>query len=66
MIIGNDNIEPTQHALIMQAREHSFDLDDIEAILAQLDSKAQQHDTLWLKQQFADYVEGYAPDSNLN
>ena len=66
LIIGNDNIEPTQHALIMQAREHSFDLDDIEAILAQLDSKAQQHDTLWLKQQFADYVEGYAPDSNLN
>ena len=66
LIIGNDNIEPTQHALIMQAREHSFDLDDIEAILAQLDSKAQQHDTLWLKQQFADYVEGYGPDSNLN
>lgn len=65
LIIGNDNIEPTQHALIMQAREHSFDLDDIEAILAQLDSKAQQHDTLWLKQQFADYVEGYAPDSSL-
>lgn len=66
LIIGNDNIEPTQHALIMQAREHSFDLDDIEAILAQLDSKAQQHDTLWLKQQFADYVEGYAPGSNLD
>ena len=66
LIIGDDNIEPTQHSLIMQAREHSFDLDDIEAILAQLDIRAQQQDILWLKQQFSNYVEGYTPDSDSN
>lgn len=59
LIIGDDNIEPTQHSLIMQAREHSFDLSDIEATFYQLDEKAQNHDVKWLKQQLAHYVEGY-------
>ena len=66
LIIGDDNIESTQHSLIMQAREHSFDLSEIESTFAELDDRAQQHDVMWLKQQFAHYVEGYTPDSNLN
>lgn len=66
LIIGDDNIENTQHSLIMQAREHSFDLSEIESTFSELDKRAQQHDVLWLKQQFAHYVEGYMPDSNQN
>lgn len=66
LIIGDDNIEPTEHSLIMQAREHSFDLSDIENTFAQLEDKAQEHDVIWLKQQFTHYVEGYTPESNLN
>lgn len=61
LIIGNDNIEPTQHSLIMQAREHSFELSDIEYTFAQLEDKVQEHNVNWLKQQFAHYVEGYNP-----
>ena len=66
LIIGDDNIENTQHSLIMQAREHSFDLSEIESTFSELDDRAQQHDVKWLKQQFAHYVEGYTPDSNPN
>nr|WP_241878982.1 nucleoside-diphosphate sugar epimerase/dehydratase [Psychrobacter sp. PraFG1]UNK05624.1 polysaccharide biosynthesis protein [Psychrobacter sp. PraFG1] len=66
LIIGDDNIEATQHSLIMQAREHSFDLADIEDTLSELASRAQYHDVGWLKQQFTHYVEGYTPESNLN
>lgn len=66
LIIGDDNIEPTQHSLIMQAREHSFELADIENTLSELTSRAQYHDVDWLKQQFTHYVEGYKTDSNLN
>lgn len=66
LIIGDDNIEATQHSLIMQAREHSFELTDIESTLSELASRAQYHDVDWLKQQFTYYVEGYMPESNLN
>ncbi|MCC3345966.1 polysaccharide biosynthesis protein [Psychrobacter sanguinis] len=59
LIIGDDNIEPTQHSLIMQAREHSFELSDIENTFAQLENRAQAHDVDWLKKQFVHYVEGY-------
>ena len=66
LIIGDDNIDATQHSLIMQAREHSFDLSEIESVLFELKPKAQKHDVKWLKYQFAHYVEGYTPGSNLN
>lgn len=66
LIIGDDNIEATQHSLIMQAREHSFELTDIESTLSELASRAQYHDVDWLKQQFTYYVEGYTPESNQN
>ena len=59
LIIGDDNIESTQHPLIMQAREHSFDLKKIENTLDELNTRSQQHDIDWLKQQFTYYVEGY-------
>ena len=65
LIIGDDNIEPTQHSLIMQAREHSFELSDIEKTFAQLEGRAQEHNINWLKQQFSHYVEGYTSESNL-
>lgn len=66
LIIGDDNIENTQHSLIMQAREHSFDLSEIESTFLELDNRAQKHDIAWLRKQFAHYVEGYMPNSNLN
>lgn len=62
LIIGDDNIEVTQHSLIMQAREHSFELTDIESTLSELTSRAQYHDVDWLEQQFTYYVEGYKPN----
>lgn len=66
LIIGEDNIEPTQHSLIMQACEHSYELVEIEATLSQLDQRAQTDDVLWLKQQLAHYVEGYKSKHNLD
>ena len=66
LIIADHNIEATQHSLIMQAREHSFELTDIESTLSELASRAQYHDVDWLKQQFTYYVEGYTPESNLS
>lgn len=66
LIIGDDNIESTQHSLIMQAREYSFELADIENTLFELTSRAQYHDVDWLKQQFTHYVEGYSTNYNLN
>ena len=59
LIIGDDNIEATQHSLIMQAREHSFDLLDIEHTLSKLETKAQSEETEWLKNKFTYYVAGY-------
>ena len=59
LIIGDDNIEATQHSLIMQAREHSFDLCEVQTTLNELNIRSQQNDVNWLKQQFEYYVEGY-------
>uniref|UniRef100_UPI0025E4BE5C UDP-N-acetylglucosamine 4,6-dehydratase family protein n=1 Tax=Psychrobacter sp. TaxID=56811 RepID=UPI0025E4BE5C len=60
LIIGDDNIETTQHALIMQAREHSFRLDELESILSELDYRAHQSDTKWLNEVLKKYVQGYS------
>ena len=59
LIIGADNIETTFHPLIMQAMEHSFPLEDIEAILFEFIERSKRHDTEWLKAQFRTFVEGY-------
>ena len=59
LIIGEDNVESTDHPLIMQAIEHSFPLNEIESVLFELTEKQKQFDVLWLKQQFKQYVDGY-------
>ncbi len=59
LIIGEDNVQDTDHPLIMQAMEHSYPLNDLEDILFQLADKANQQDLMWLKDQFKCYVVGY-------
>ncbi|WP_201546556.1 nucleoside-diphosphate sugar epimerase/dehydratase [Psychrobacter immobilis] len=59
LIIGEDNVESTDHPLIMQAMEHSFSLDELESVLFELTEKQKQFDVPWLKRQFVYYVEGY-------
>ena len=59
LIIGEDNVETTDHPLIMQAIEHSFPLADIEIVLFELTEKQKQFDVVWLKQQFKRFVDGY-------
>jgi len=59
LIIGEDNVESTDHPLIMQAIEHSFPLDEIESVLFDLNEKQKEFDVPWLKQQFKQFVDGY-------
>lgn len=59
LIIGEDNIENTDHPLIMQAMEHSFPLVELESLLSELTKKQKEFDVPWLKQQFKQYVAGY-------
>lgn len=59
LIIGEGNVEVTDHPLIRQAMEHSFPLLDIENMLSQLNYKSQTQDVEWLKQEFTYFVEGY-------
>ena len=59
LIIGEDNVESTDHPLIMQAIEHSFPLYELESVLFELTEKQKEFDVLWLKQQFKQYVDGY-------
>ncbi|SLJ83928.1 polysaccharide biosynthesis protein [Psychrobacter sp. DAB_AL43B] len=59
LIIGEDNVEATDHPLIMQAIEHSFPLADIETVLFEITERQKEFDVPWLKQQFKQFVEGY-------
>ncbi|MGP5338218.1 polysaccharide biosynthesis protein [Psychrobacter maritimus] len=59
LIIGEDNVESTDHPLIMQALEHHFALDELESVLFKLTEKQKQFDVPWLKQQFKQFVAGY-------
>ena len=59
LIIGEDNVESTDHPLIMQAIEHSFPLDELESVLFELTEKQKQFDVIWLKEQFKQLVDGY-------
>ena len=59
LIIGEDNVELTDHPLIMQAIEHSFPLNEIESVLFDLNEKQKEFDVPWLKQQFKQFVDGY-------
>lgn len=63
LIIGEDNVESTDHPLIMQALEHHFPLDELESVLFELTEKQKQFDVSWLKQQFKQFVAGYQEGS---
>ena len=63
LIIGEDNVESTDHPLIMQAIEHSFPLDKLESVLFELTERQKDFDVTWLKQQFKQYVDGYQEGS---
>ena len=63
LIIGEDNVESTDHPLIMQAIEHSFPLDELESVLFELNEKQREFDVHWLKQQFKQFVAGYQEGS---
>lgn len=59
LIIGDDNVETTDHPLIRQAIEHSFPLMGIEHMLYELSYRAPENDVEWLKEEFKYFVEGY-------
>ena len=62
LIIDGDNIEKTQHPLIMKAKERFYSYDEItnvvDAVQMQNNSTKDKH---WLRAQFFKYVEGYKP-----
>ena len=66
LIIGEDNVEDTHHPLIMQALEHGFPLNEIEATLDELAGRAQRYDVDWLKQKFRYFVAGYQEGTPAN
>ncbi len=59
LIIGEDNVEDTDHPLIMQAMESRFPLADLEEVLFDLNDKSKLYDVEWLKDQFRHFVVGY-------
>jgi len=65
LIIGDDNIETTDHSLIMQAIEHSYPLMEVEETIFQLIDRSKQQDIAWLKDKFKYFVEGYDDGSKL-
>jgi len=62
LIINGDNIEKTQHPLIMKAKEHFYRVDEITNVVdaVQMQNNSTK-DTHWLRGQFFKYVEGYKP-----
>ena len=62
LIIDGDNIEKTQHPLIMKAKEHFYSFDEITNVVdaVQMQNNGTK-DTNWLRAQFFKYVEGYKP-----
>ena len=62
LIIDGDNIEKTQHPLIMKAKEHFYSFDEITNLVdtVQMQNNSTK-DTHWLRAQFLRYVEGYTP-----
>nr|WP_144917752.1 nucleoside-diphosphate sugar epimerase/dehydratase [Moraxella osloensis] len=60
LIIDGDNIEKTQHPLIMKAKERFYSYDEIANIVEQVSlQNVNSKDTSWLRSQFLKYVEGY-------
>lgn len=62
LIIDGDNIEKTQHPLIMKAKEHFYGVHEITNVVdaVQMQNNTTKN-TQWLRAQFFKYVEGYKP-----
>ena len=62
LIIDGDNIEKTQHPLIMKAKEHFYSFDEITNVINEVQNQNNTtKNTQWLRAQFFKYVEGYKP-----
>ncbi len=62
LIIDGDNIEKTQHPLIMKAKEHFYSFDEITNVINDVQTQNNTtKNTQWLRAQFLRYVEGYTP-----
>ena len=60
LIIDGDNIEKTQHPLIMKAKEHFYSFDEITNVVNEVQTQNNTtKNTQWLRAQFFKYVEGY-------
>lgn len=60
LIIDGDNIEKTQHPLIMKAKERFYSYDEINNVIEKISiQNVNGKDTSWLRAQFLKYVEGY-------
>ncbi|QRO13655.1 polysaccharide biosynthesis protein [Moraxella osloensis] len=62
LIIDGDNIEKTQHPLIMKAKERFYSSDEITNVINEVQNQNNTtKNTQWLRAQFLRYVEGYTP-----
>lgn len=62
LIIDGDNIEKTQHPLIMKAKERFYSVDEITNVINEVQTQNDTtKNTQWLRAQFFKYVEGYTP-----
>ena len=62
LIIDGDNIEKTQHPLIMKAKENFYSFAEITNIINAVQTQnSTTKNTQWLRAQFFKYVEGYKP-----
>lgn len=60
LIIDGDNIEKTQHPLIMKAKERFYSSDEITNVINEVQNQNNTtKNTQWLRAQFFKYVEGY-------
>lgn len=60
LIIDGDNIEKTQHPLIMKAKERFYSSDEITNVVNEVQNQNNTtKNTQWLRAQFFKYVEGY-------
>lgn len=62
LLIGDGNIQGTDHPRIMKAFERALTLPEVEAIFAEVERLADVRDTLALKRLLLWHVEGYQPD----
>ncbi|MFC4200489.1 polysaccharide biosynthesis protein [Candidimonas humi] len=64
LLIG-DNVEPTQHCMIMRANERSIGWEELKAILDELYAAMGRHDYERIRELFLQAVDGYTPDEKI-